>query len=59
VDKEVKPSVFALTGYAVTSASSFAIFLAKKMAAGIFIFPRHPERLFELKTSEFCCEMKF
>ncbi len=21
------------------------------------IFPRHPERLFELQTSEFCCEI--
>ena len=35
-------------------AASFAI-----MAAGFFIFPRHSEAHFELKTSEFCCEMKF
>ena len=31
----------------------------KKMAAGIFIFPRHSEMLFESETSEFCCEMNF
>lgn len=24
-----------------------------------FIFPRHSERIFELKNSEFSCEMKF
>ena len=32
---------------------------AKKMAAGNLIFPRHSELQFELKNSEFCCEMKF
>ena len=32
---------------------------AKKMAAGKFYLPRHSERLFELKTSEFRCEIKF
>ena len=32
---------------------------AKKMAEGIFIFPRHSERHFELKNSEFSCEIKF
>ena len=31
----------------------------KKMAAGFFIFTRHSEWHFELKTSEFRCEMKF
>jgi hypothetical protein len=31
----------------------------KKMAAGFFISTRHSERLFELKTSEFRCEIKF
>jgi hypothetical protein len=36
-----------------------AIFLAKKMAAGIFFSTRHSEPLFEAKTSEFRCEMKF
>ena len=34
-------------------------FMAKKMAAGIFNATRHSERLFELKNSEFCCEIKF
>jgi len=29
------------------------------MAEGNFIFPRHSERLFELKNSEFSCEIKF
>ena len=29
------------------------------MAAGFFISTRHSERHFELKTSEFRCEMKF
>ena len=29
------------------------------MAAENFIFPRHSEPLFELKNSEFRCEMKF
>ena len=32
---------------------------AKKIAAEIFIFPRHSETHFELKNSEFCCEIKF
>ena len=31
----------------------------KKMAAGNFYLPRHSERLFEAKNSEFRCEMKF
>ena len=39
--------------------ASFRHFFCKKMAAGFFIFPRHSERLFELKNSEFRCEMKF
>jgi hypothetical protein len=39
--------------------ASFAIFLAKKMADGFFIFPRHSEPLFEAEISEFRCEMKF
>ena len=39
--------------------ASFRHFLAKKMAAGIFIFPRHSEQRFEVKNSEFRCEMKF
>ena len=34
-------------------------FFAKKMAAGFFISTRHSERHFELKTSEFRCEMNF
>ena len=29
------------------------------MAAEIFIFPRHSKLRFELKTSEFRCEMEF
>ena len=33
-------------------------FFGKKMAAGFFIVPRHSERHFELKNSEFPCEMK-
>ena len=36
----------------------FALNKAKKMAAGFFIFPRHSKAHFELKTLEFCCEMK-
>ena len=39
--------------------ASFRHFLAKKMAEKNFIFPRHSEMHFELKTSEFRCEMKF
>ena len=45
--------------YAVASAATFAIFLAKKMAAGFFISTRHSERLFEEETSEFRREMNF
>jgi len=33
--------------------------LSTKMAAHFFIFPRHSETLFEVKNSEFRCEMKF
>ena len=29
------------------------------MAEGYFIFPRYSEELFEAKSSEFRCEMKF
>ena len=39
--------------------SSFAIFLDKKMAAGFFIASHHSETHFELKNSEFGCEIKF
>ena len=40
--------------------SSFAIFIffKIKMAARFFIATRHSETHFELKNSEFCCEMK-
>ena len=38
--------------------ASFRHFFAKKMAAGFFNFTRHSERHFELKNSEFCCEIK-
>ena len=31
----------------------------QKMAAGFFNFTRHSETRFELKNSEFLCEMKF
>jgi hypothetical protein len=31
----------------------------KKWRREIFIFPRHSEQRFELKNSEFRCEMKF
>ena len=31
----------------------------KKLAAGIFIFPRYSEQRFELKNSEFRCEIIF
>jgi len=39
--------------------ASFRHFLAKKWRLAFFIATRHSETHFELKTSEFRCEMKF
>ena len=39
--------------------ASFRHFFGKKMAACFFIATHHSEQHFELKNSEFRCEMKF
>ena len=56
-----KWSAFFLSSHKITARMIFSARLkgGQKMAAGFFISTRHSEQHFELKNSEFSCEMKF
>ena len=63
VDGRLRSPFFLLFKNAFLGLPSFSFRLsrifAKKTAAGNFIFPRHSEWRFDLKNSEFRCEIKF
>ena len=55
----ILPPFLRFKGRVAAVTASFAIFFCKKMTACFFIATRHSELQFELKKSEFRCEIKF